>query len=219
MTIYQKELLRKLPSLGYTGEYDESTERLCVSANGIPLCEQTADGYLRYNRDKLREANLHNEVDALADRAKEIRDYVELYNTSPPMGIDSVKEYRKLAEFGDVVLGGMYSEDYGFMFSTWRTDKNDRTYLTHGDYSPSFDYAKESFVTRSGLVSKHRLFTESEAADLYRCVDFAKGNCETLTYDKEKQLGELADKLTYGYPSIEANPPTFEQGESLQQNM
>ena len=41
---------------------------------------------------------------------------------------------------------------------------------------------------RSGLVSKHRLFSENESADIYRCVDFAKANCETLTYEQEGEL-------------------------------
>ena len=72
---------------------------------------------------------------------------------------------------------------------------------------------------RSGLVSKHRLFSEKESADLYRCVDFAIANCETLTYEQERQLDNLREKLTDGYPSLEAEPPTFEQTADLQQNM
>lgn len=34
-------------------------------------------------------------------------------------------------------------------------------------------------------------------------VDFAKGNCETLTYEQERQLDKLQEKLTDGYPSLE----------------
>ena len=72
---------------------------------------------------------------------------------------------------------------------------------------------------RSGLVSKHRLFSENESADIYGCVDFAKGNCETLTYEQERQLDKLQEKLTDGYPPLEAEPPTFEQTAAPQQNM
>jgi len=47
---------------------------------------------------------------------------------------------------------------------------------------------------------------------------FAKGNCETLTYEQERQLDKLQEKLTDGYPSLEAEPPPFEQSAaSLQQ--
>lgn len=72
---------------------------------------------------------------------------------------------------------------------------------------------------RSGLVSKHRLFSEKESADLCRCVDFTKGNCETLTYEQARLLDKLQEKLTDGYPSIKAEPPTFEQSAVPQQNM
>lgn len=86
-----------------------------------------------------------------------------------------------------------------------------------GDYSPNYEYVKEAFAVRSGLVSKDRLFSENESAYLYRCVDFAKGNCETLTYEQERQLDKLQEKLTDGYPSLEAEPPTFEQSAASQQ--
>ena len=36
-----------------------------------------------------------------------------------------------------------------------------------GDYSPNYEYVKEAFAVRSGLVSKHRLFSEKESADHY----------------------------------------------------
>ena len=72
---------------------------------------------------------------------------------------------------------------------------------------------------RSGLVNKHRLFSENESADIYRCVDFTKANCETLTYEQARLLDKLQEKLTDGYPSLEAEPPTFEQESAPQQNM
>ena len=33
-------------------------------------------------------------------------------------GASVINEYRKIAEYENVVIGVMYSEDYGFMFST-----------------------------------------------------------------------------------------------------
>ena len=88
-----------------------------------------------------------------------------------------------------------------------------------GDYSPNYEYAKESFAVRSGLIGEHRLFSEKESADLYRCVDFVKSNRETLTYKQERQLDNLRGKLTDAYPTLEAEPPTFEQTTAPQQNM
>lgn len=115
-------------------------------------------------------------------------------------------------------MAATYSEKNGFMFCTWKQNA-DGDSVFWGDYSPNYEYVKEAFAVRSGLVNKHRLFSENESAGLCRCVDFAKGNCETLTYEQERQLDKLQEKLTDGYPSLEAEPPTFEQVSPPQQNM
>ena len=147
-----------------------------------------------------------------------MREYVGLYEHAPQMQAADVSDYRQLAAFGDAVLAATYSEKNGFMFCTWKQNA-DGDSVFWGDYSPNYEYVKEAFAVRSGLVNKHRLFSEKEPADLYRCVDFAKVNCETLTYEQERQLDKLQEKLTDGYPSLEAEPPTFEQESAPQQNM
>ena len=78
-----------------------------------------------------------------------------------------------------------------------------------GRLLPNYEYVKKAFAVRSGLVNKERLFSENESADLCRCVDFAKANCETLTYEQERQPGKLQEKLTDAYPSLEAEPPNL----------
>ena len=134
------------------------------------------------------------------------------------MKADGVSDYRQLAAFGDTVLAATYSEKNGFMFCTWKQNA-DGDSVFWGDYSPNYEYAKESFAVRSGLIGEHRLFSKKESADLYCCVNFVKYNCETLTYKQEQQLDKLQDKLTDAYPTLEAEPPTFEQTTAPQQNM
>ena len=56
--------------------------------------------------------------------------------------------------------------------SGWLEVSSDGNSVFWGDYSPNYEYVKEAFAVRSGLVSKHRLFSEKESADLCRCVDF-----------------------------------------------
>ena len=131
-----------------------------------------------------------------------MREYVSLYEHAPQMKAADVSDYRQLAAFGDTVLAATYSEKNGFMFCTWKQNA-DGDPVFWGDYSPNYEYAKEAFAVRSDLVSKHRLFSENESADLCRCVGFAKANCETLTYEQERQLDKLQEKLTDGYPSLE----------------
>lgn len=218
MNIYQQELLRKLSKFSCTGNYDEAGKRLEVSYDGIPLCSQDEDGYLRYHEDNTLTDDWKATLEDIKEQTAKIREYVRMYATAPQMGISSVSEYRRMAEFGDTVLAGMYSDQHGFMFTTWQQSA-DRRSVVNGDYSPNFDYVKESFIIRSGLLDKNRLFTEDEAADLYRCIDFAQGNCESLTFEQEQALSALEEKMIYGYPSLEDDPPSFEQADAPQMNM
>lgn len=209
MTIYQQELMRKLAHFGCSGQYDDETKILKVSYDGIPLCAQGEDGFLRYSSERTDAESRKSILENIKDEAAKIREYVRMYETAPGMGIPDVSEYRRMAEYSNIVLAGMYSEQYGFMFTTWRQSA-DKTSVAHGDYTPNFDYAKESFITRSGLIDKHRLFAEDEAADLYRCIDYTRNNCEWLTYKQGQALDRLVEKLEYGYPELENDPPSFE---------
>ena len=40
MSIYQEEMMRKLPKLGCTGTLDEATGTLSIRQNGVFLCQQ-----------------------------------------------------------------------------------------------------------------------------------------------------------------------------------
>lgn len=62
-------------------------------------------------------------------------------------------------------MAATYSEKNGFMFCTWKQNA-DGDSVFWGDYSPNYEYAKEAFAVRSGLVSKHHLFSENESADI-----------------------------------------------------
>ena len=134
------------------------------------------------------------------------------------MGIADMKEYRRLAEYNDTVLAGMYSEQHGSMFTTWRQSK-DRSYVSGGDYSLNYACAKESFATRFGLIDENRLFTEEETANLYRCVDFTKGNCATLTYEQEKALDALVEKCSTTTRILKNPRPPLNREDTPQLNM
>ena len=201
----QKELIKRLK-----GKYEIKMDDkgwLNVSSDGIPLCR------VKYNGNCII-----NDAENLPDEVLTVREYIGLYERSPQMKAEGVTEYKQLASFGDTVLAAAYSENNGFMFVTWQ-QSNDGSSVCWGDYTTNYESAKETFAMRSGLISEHRLFTEKESADLYRCVDFAIANCETLTYEQEQQLDNLREKLTDGYPSLEAESPTFEQTAAPQQNM
>ena len=212
----QKELIKRLKDKYETRMKD--TAWLAVSCDGIPLCRVKYNGSCIINDDENLSEEYREKIADIQDEVLTVREYIGLYERAPQMKAAGVTEYKQLASFGDTVLAATYSEKNGFMFCTWKQN-TDGDSVFWGDYSPNYEYVKEAFAVRSGLVSKHRLFSEKESADLYRCVDFAIANCETLTYEQEQQLDNLREKLTDGYPSLEAEQLTFEQTADPQQNM
>ena len=212
----QKELIKRLK-----GKYETKMDDkgwLNVYSDGIPLCRVKYNGNCIINDDENLSEEYREKIAGIQDEVLTVREYIGLYERAPQMKAAGVTEYKQLASFGDTVLAATYNEKNGFMFCTWKQNA-DGDSVFWGDYSPNYEYVKEAFAVRSGLVSKPRLFSEKESAYLYRCVDFAIANCETLTYEQEQQLDNLREKLTDGYPSLEAEQPTFEQTADLQQNM
>lgn len=60
MTIYQEEMMRKLPKLGCTGTLDEAKGMLAIRQNGVFLCQQLADGTLLYTDDEVTSQNFRD---------------------------------------------------------------------------------------------------------------------------------------------------------------
>ena len=212
----QKELIKRLK-----GKYETKMDdkgRLNFSSDGILLCKVKYNGNCIINDDENLSEEYREKIADIQDEVLTVREYIGHYERAPQMKAAGVTEYKQLASFGDTVLAATYNEKNGFMFCTWKQNA-DGDSVFWGDYSPNYEYVKEAFAVRSSLVSKHRLFSEKESADLYRCVDFAIANCETLTCEQEQQLDNLREKLTDGYPSLEAEQPTFEQTAAPQQNM
>ena len=212
----QKELAKRL-----RGRFETEPDGdgwLAVSSDGMPLCRVKYNGNCIVNDNPYLSEEYIGKIAAVQNELLTVKEYISLYEHAPLMKAADVSDYRQLASFGDTVLAATYSEKNGFMFCTWKQNA-DGDSVFWGDYSPTYEYVKEAFAVRSGLVSKHRLFSENESADLCRCVDFTKGNCETLTYEQERQLDKLQEKLTDAYTSLEAEPPTFEQESTLQQNI
>ena len=212
----QKELAKRLRSRFETEIDDEGW--LMVSSGKMPLCRVKYNGSWIVNDNPYLSDEYLGKIAGVQNELLTVREYISLYEHAPQMKAADASEYRQLVSFGHTVLAAKYSEHYGFKFVTWKQTADSRA-VFRGDYSPSYEYAKESFAVRSGLIPKCRLFTEQEAADIYRCVDFTKCSCETLTYDQERQLDRLEEKLVDGYPSLEANPPAFEHSTEPQQNM
>ena len=159
----QKELAKRLKA-----RYDtkmDGNEWLEVSSDGIPLCRIKYNGQFLSNADQNLSDEYRSKIADIQDEISTVREYVGLYEHAPQMKAADVSDYRQLASFGDTVLAVTYSEKNGFMFCTWKQNA-DGDSVFWGDYSPNYEYVKEAFAVRSGLVSKDRLFSENESAYL-----------------------------------------------------
>jgi len=97
MTIYQQELLRKLPHFGCTGQYSETDEALAFFYDSFKIGWQDKAGYIYGAIDKDLTDEMRDAFYAVQDQAKAVREYTDLYETSPRMGIRDVDEYRRFA--------------------------------------------------------------------------------------------------------------------------
>ena len=218
MTIYQEEMQRKAQNYGCITDYDEADQLLLISHKGVHLTAINPEGFMHYNSKDLTDPESREVFSHLVDDAETVREYVGLYESAPQMKPKDVQNYRKLSEYGDVVFAGMYSQKHGFMFCSWRQSDGGR-YLAHGDYSPDYLSSKENFAVRAGLVDNNKLFTKEEAEELFKCAAFARDNCESLTYEQDRGLMELMEKIQTAYPHLKDNPPTFDDGENPILNM
>ena len=218
MTKYQEEMQRIANRYGCTTEYNAEKNILCIGFKGIFLTDITEKGFMRYRDKDLTNPEARAVFTHLVDEAETVREYVGLYESGPQMKPKDVQGYRRFAEYGNVVLAGMYSPKHGFMFCSWRqSDGGD--YLAHGDYSPDYLSSKENFAIRAGLIDKSKVFTKDESTELFKCAAFARDNCESLTYDQDRGLMELMEKLQEAYPDLKDNPPSFNEEENMQINM
>ena len=215
MTIYQEEMQRKALHYRCITSYDEADKLLLISHKGVHLTAINPEGFIFYNSKDLTEPESREVFMHLVDDAETVREYVGLYESSPQMKPKDVQNYRKLSEYGDVVFAGMYSQKHGFMFCSWRQSDGGK-YVAHGNYSPDYLVSKENFAVRAGLVDDNKLFTKEE---LFKCAAFARDNCESLTYEQDRGLMELMEKLQTAYPHLKDNPPTFDDGENPILNM
>lgn len=82
MTIYQQELLRKLPHFGCTGQYSDTDEALAFFYDGFKIGWQDKAGYIYGAIDKELTDEMRDAFYAVQDQAKAVREYTDLYETN-----------------------------------------------------------------------------------------------------------------------------------------
>lgn len=216
MMIYQEELKRRLKEQGYGAVYDEESEMLKIYHNGVLLCDQGKNGDLVYNSKIINESYYSQFTQKIFEEAAEIKECVKLYESGTPMKVASVSNYHKFLEYGDTVLAGAYNKDRGFQFATWWQNESG-SYLSYGHYTENFTKAKEDFAIRAKLVNSNKVFTEEQAELIFKSINYARDECEHVTYEQDKEMDGIMERLIHGYPEKDFSVMNthFEPGEDI----
>ena len=47
---------------------------------------------------------------------------------------------------------------------------------------------------------KNKVFNQEQAELIYKSVNYARDNCEHVTYDQDKEMDGIMERLAHGYP-------------------
>lgn len=205
MTRLQQEVSRQCRLLGCSSEHNEQDGSLQISYEGTNFCCIQGNDHYIFHRSAHQTEDQENMFYKVENLIHKCNEYITAYNKSSPFDIEGISNYRKLSEFNGVLLGVKDMGKHGFQFSSWLLTYGG-TGATLGDYSFDYDYSKRAFAERSGLVDKCRQFTNEQLEDVYRCLAFTKEMNDSLTYDQDKTLDGLMEKLEYILPYVKDNP-------------
>lgn len=137
------------------------------------------------------------------EQKNQVPEYQKLMEQAPQIHASGLEgDYRRLAEFNDVVLAG-HQTKFGMEFVTWEWVQN-HTALWQGHYyGDSYAAAKQDFVTRSGLLPQEQLFSDQQFAEMYRCIHETLENGYPITVEREKLLTESAEQIEAAVPNLE----------------
>lgn len=185
-------LLLELAELGYPhAEYDPKTgfihplpeEPLLIVTEGGATFYENAPGSIKQLSHTLN----HPYLDG-------VRDMWQEWEAGRPMLEKADEGYRVLAENGKCLLAARDDGPDGLHFVVW-----DYTYgrggVTQGDYTTSYESAREMFAERAGLVDKDRLITPAEAMLLYEAIQFPDDGALHPTAVDGKAMDALSHKL------------------------
>jgi hypothetical protein len=134
-----------------------------------------------------------------------VREYVEaVENGEPLFATELDNSYRKIAEFGGIVLAGRrYTEPRnGYQFVTWEKGmtSDNKPMVRYGEYfhlddQDIFNRAKVSFATRSGLIDETLLFTPLQYAAMLHAVQYIEGDTSAMDDYYLEELSGMSTQL------------------------
>jgi len=135
---------------------------------------------------------------------KMVNEIVAAWERGSNNPVEDVSKFRILNEYNGVVLAARDDSElgfgHGFEFVTWRYTL-DREGFEHGNYTTDYETAKEDFATRSGLIDKSKMFSETQLKVIHQGL--VKLGCEgDLSVDDMQELDMAMRKVERIIPKI-----------------
>jgi hypothetical protein len=143
----------------------------------------------------------------------DLKERYDLYLNAKPLDCEGVRDFRLISEFGNHLLAAKQSKDNEIRFVTWQYDY-DRSGVTLGHYyETNYQGALKDFTVRSGLLDENQLFSEEEMAVLYQSCVFRGKHDDDLTFDSERKLQDVIEKLEGNLPQEVVTQQTVQEQE------
>ncbi len=165
------EVTRRLRAQGIAvGE--EGANGLPVEVEGRTALQVASDGAVLLESDTADEPETVRAYGAVAGVVSQVWEYTTAMAAAPMLKADGLHEgFYLLAEFNGVVLAGQeLAQGAGYEFATWRRDGTGTGVCNGNYYTDGYAEAGLDFACRSGLVDRHRQFTDEQLTEIYRCV-------------------------------------------------
>lgn len=190
---------RRAANLGYDvrmANADSSKKQCLIAYKGQQeICIFDLSGGMRYLPDNPLEQE-RKQLHSLLLSMKQAHD---LYGDAKPLPVKDNHGYRLISSFGDALLAAKMTDDE-VRFTTWEYDY-DRTGLYQGHYyETNYEGAKLDFAVRAGLIREEQLFSVEELTALHNACIFRGQNDGEITYDEEKALNAVMEKVEDNLP-------------------
>jgi len=223
------KLIRELRARGYAAtpvntngkENSWDINKIWVTKNGKDLCDINCGN----NTIAYKNAGDRSEVETILNLIDDLQEQEENFLNAPQMKTKGIEKYKLLAQYNYIVFaaGEVTSLDStmhkveSIKYVTWEKDRGGDGHGVHtGHYfSDNYEDAKEDFAARSGLVSKDKLFSETEWIALYAGIVKLESLGEN-TNDDTKILENIKSKISNLIPDIEEK--IYEQNPQFKEN-
>ncbi len=180
-------------------EYAPESGMIEIPVDG---CERpiliTEEGYVRFMPEV---SDLADEMKPIAEQVREI---AAAWEYSRDMPVNGLQEFRLLSEYNGIVLAARDDTEHGrgLHFVTWEYNY-ERTGMYRGHYTEDYNYAKEDFAVRSGLIPEEKLLTPEQALEVKESIRFRLKNADDITPKAEEILASITGNLHEAYPAPE----------------